>query len=66
LQVAVHESIHARGETDEGVTDCDAAHRVPGVAVRFFKVKPGKQLRALMTLVWKYRATGPASQRTVC
>jgi hypothetical protein len=66
LQILVHESLHAAGMTDEAETDCSAVHRVPGIATRFFHVKAGKHLRALMTLVWAYRATGPETQRSVC
>lgn len=52
IETLTHESILMRGETDEGITDCDAMHEMPGVAVRFFNVKAGKQLRALMASAW--------------
>lgn len=61
-----HEAIHLRGETDEGVTDCDAMHEMPGVAVRFFHVTPGKKLRALMAGAWKGYHAAPTIYRTVC
>jgi hypothetical protein len=32
----VHESVHQRGITDEGITDCTALVAMPEVAVRFF------------------------------
>ena len=66
LQALVHEAIHARGERDEGVTECDAMHETPRVAVRFFKLKPGKRLRAFMAEAWSaYDALQPQYQ-TVC
>lgn len=66
LLTLVHESIHARGSRDEGVTECDALHEMPRVAVRFFKVKPGRQLRALMAEAWaSYDGMQPEYQ-TVC
>lgn len=62
----VHESIHQRGETDEGKTECAAIHEMPAVAVRFFHVKAGKQLRTLMAAAWAaHRKTPPAFQ-AVC
>jgi hypothetical protein len=66
LLVLVHESIHARGETDEGITDCDAVREMPRVAVKFFGVKAGKQLRAVMANAWRYRGGESAAYRTVC
>lgn len=66
LLVLTHESIHARGETDEGVTDCAAVHEMPRVAVKFFKVRPGKQLRAVMANAWNYRDREVEQYRTIC
>lgn len=66
LLVLVHESIHARGEKDEGVTDCAAVHEMPRVAVKFFRVKAGKQLRDVMANAWNYRGRETAPYRTVC
>lgn len=66
LLVLTHEAIHARGEPDEGVTDCAAVHEMPRVAVRFFRVKVGKQLRAVMANAWHYRAGETAAYRSVC
>ena len=66
LLVLVHESIHARGEKEEGVTDCSAVHEMPRVAVKFFHVKAGKQLRAVMANAWHYRAGETAVYRSVC
>lgn len=66
LLVLVHESIHARGSVDEGVTDCAAVHEMPRVAVKFFHVKAGKQLRAIMDNAWNLRDREPAQYRTVC
>ena len=66
ILVLVHEAIHARGEVDEGKTDCAAVHEMPRVAVKFFHVKAGKQLRAVMAASWTYRAREPAAYRTVC
>jgi len=62
----VHEAIHDRGESNEGVTDCAAVHEMPRVAVRFFHVKAGKRLRAVMAATWTYRGTEPAVYRSVC
>jgi hypothetical protein len=66
VETLVHESIHMRGERDEGVTDCAAMHEMPRVAVRFFRVRPGRQLRALMANAWQIHAAKPAPYRTVC
>lgn len=66
LLVLVHESIHARGESDEGVTDCAAVHEMPRVAVKFFYVKAGKQLRAVMANAWNYRNREGDPYRTIC
>jgi hypothetical protein len=66
IQVLTHEAIHVRGETDEGVTDCDAMHEMPRVAVKFFHVRPGKRLRALMAAAWAWHKGGPAAYKTVC
>jgi hypothetical protein len=66
LLVLVHEAIHARGSVDEGVTDCAAVHEMPRVAVKFFGVKAGKQLRAIMANAWNFRDRSPAQYRTVC
>lgn len=66
IAILTHEAIHLRGESDEGVTECAAMHEMPRVAVRFFTVRPGKQLRALMADAWAgYRVESPA-YRTVC
>ena len=37
-----------------------------GVAVRFFGVMPGKQLRALMAQAWKSHRAAPLYFQTVC
>lgn len=66
LLVLVHESIHARGESDEGITDCAAVHEMPRVAVKYFKVKPGKYLRGVMANAWNYRYREAPPYRTVC
>lgn len=66
VETLTHESIHARGESNEGVTDCDAVHEMPRVAVLFFHVKAGKQLRALMAAVWTWRALAGPTYRSVC
>lgn len=66
LLTLVHESIHARGTRDEGLTDCAAVHEMARVAVKYFGVKAGKQLRAVMAAAWSYRDRQPAAYRTVC
>lgn len=62
----VHESVHLRGVTDEGQTECSAMHEMPRVAVKFFHVKPGKQLRALMSDAWSAHRAKPAVYQSVC
>lgn len=62
----VHESVHTRGIRDEGVTECDAMHEMPRVAVKFFHVKPGKQLRALMAEAWSAYGDAQPQYQTVC
>lgn len=66
IELLTHEAIHMRGERDEGVTDCAAVHEMPGVAVRFFGLKSGKQLRDLMSAAWAWRARLAPEYRTVC
>jgi hypothetical protein len=66
LELLTHESIHARGQANEGVTDCDAVHEMAGVAVRYFNVKTGLELRSLMTSVWQWRDKAAPMYRTVC
>lgn len=68
IEVLTHESIHLRGERDEGVTDCAAMHEMPDVAVRYFSVVPGAQLRRLMAAAWAWHRQGPATSpyRAVC
>lgn len=61
-----HEAIHLRGERDEGVTDCAAMHEMPRVAVLFFGIKPGRQLRELMADAWDYHRSQSAQYLTVC
>jgi ubiquinone/menaquinone biosynthesis C-methylase UbiE len=43
-----------------------AMHEMPGVAVRFFGVTTGKELRALMAQAWKVHRSGPLYFQTVC
>lgn len=62
----VHEAVHERGSVDEGQTECAAMHEMPRVAVKYFRVKAGKQLRALMSDAWAFHAAKPAAFRTVC
>lgn len=66
LRVLVHESIHERGVVTEGKAECSAMHEMPGVAVRFFGVTAGKQLRALMAQAWKSHRAAPLYFQTVC
>lgn len=66
VEVLTHEAIHTRGVRDEGVTDCDAMHEMPGVAVRFFHITSGKQLRALMASAWAYHREAAPPYLTVC
>lgn len=66
IEVLTHESIHMRGEHDEGVTDCAAVHEMARVAVVYFKVRAGKQLRALMAAAWAWRDELASPYRTVC
>lgn len=62
----VHEAIHQRGSVDEGATECSAMHELPGVLVRYYGVKPGKQLRALMAAAWRWHRLKPAVYQSVC
>jgi hypothetical protein len=66
IEVLTHESIHMRGESNEGITDCAAVHEMPRVAVVYFSVKPGAQLRALMAAAWSWRRELAPAYRTVC
>lgn len=66
ILVLTHESIHLRGERDEGVTDCSASHEMVAVAQRFFGFKDRVKLRALMAKVAKYRSREAPQYRTVC
>lgn len=61
-----HESVHLRGETDEGKTDCAASHEMVAVAQRFFGFKTRAAIRALMAQVAKYRTRVSSIYRTVC
>jgi hypothetical protein len=54
LVTFAHEAVHLRGQVDEGQTECEAMQYVPGVAVRFFGVKSGAQLRKLMASAWTW------------
>lgn len=62
----VHESMHVKGIINEGVAECDAMHLAPRVMVKFFHVKPGKQLRAYMAAAWEVHDTAPPEYQTVC
>lgn len=66
IDALVHEAVHLRGVTDEGQTECTAVHNVPRVAVKFFRIKPGKQLRALMSDVWGAYSGKPLAYQSVC
>lgn len=66
LLILVHESIHQRGVHDEGQTECAAIHEMPRVAVKFFHVKAGKQLRALMAAAWVSHRMKPPAYQAVC
>jgi hypothetical protein len=66
IETLTHESIHARGEADEGKTDCAAMHEMPGVAVRFFGFKKRAALRGLMAAAWRYHGRADAIYRSVC
>jgi hypothetical protein len=66
LLTLVHEAIHQRGVADEGQTECAAMHELPRVAVRFFHVKAGKQLRALMAQAWAAHRRKSAAYQSVC
>lgn len=66
IEVLTHEAVHLRGISDEGATDCEAMHQTPGVAVRFFHVLPGKNLRSLMAQTWAWHRTASAELTSVC
>ena len=62
----VHEAFHMRGAWNEGETDCDAFRAMPRVAVEFFHVRPGAQLRELMAQASDWRGREPLWYRTYC
>lgn len=62
----VHEAFHMRGEWNEGQTDCDAFHAMPRIAVEFFHVRPGAELRELMVQASDWRGREPLWYRTYC
>lgn len=64
--ILVHESIHMRGVRDEGKTECEAIHELPRTLVRYFHVKPGRQLRGLMALAWDAHYRKPDVYTSVC
>lgn len=66
LLALVHEAVHLRGVLGEGETDCAAVREMPRVAVRYFGVKAGKQLRAVMATAWAYRKQQPPEYLSVC
>jgi hypothetical protein len=67
VETLVHEAIHARQPSaSEGVVECAAMHETPRVMVKFFHVKPGKQLRAWMAAAWFVHRSEPAAYKTVC
>lgn len=65
IEVLTHESIHARGVSDEGVADCDAIRQMPNVATTFLHFTT-KTLALLMTAARAWRNTEAAAYRTVC
>ena len=66
IELLTHEAIHARGEWNQGTTDCDAVHEMPRVAVRFFHVSAGEQLQDLMAEAWAWRDKAAPMYRTFC
>lgn len=66
LRVLVHEVVHERGVVIEGEAECSAMHEMPRVAVLFFGVTPGKQLRELMARAWESHRSAPLYFQTVC
>lgn len=66
VRILVHEAIHQRGVTDEAQTECVAMHEMPRVAVKFFRIKAGRQLRALMAQAWVSHRKTPPQFQTVC
>jgi hypothetical protein len=66
VETLTHESIHARGEVDEGKTDCAAMHEMVAVSRRFFGVTSRKTLRSLMAFAWQFHARQSPPYKTVC
>lgn len=67
LRVLTHEAIHARGETDEGVTDCLALRQMAAVGIKFFGFKSrSAALRSLMAEAVRFHRLDSARYRTVC
>lgn len=66
IETLTHEAIHLRGEADEAVTDCAAMRTMGAVAVRYFHVTRGAELKKLMTAAWAYHRSGRAVYTTIC
>lgn len=66
IDTLVHESIHARGEVDEGKTDCEAYHRAPAIAARFFGIRAYVHQVQLVRNLNAARASFDEAYRTIC
>lgn len=62
----VHESIHARGQADEGRADCEAFRRVKSIAARFFGIREFVRSQNFMREVSAWRAGSDEEYRTIC
>jgi hypothetical protein len=67
LLTLVHESVHQRGITDEGVTDCTALPLVPGIATSSFQIPAtvSEQYLAPVKRQLVFRVNGKRIVRTV-
>jgi hypothetical protein len=66
IQVLAHESIHMRGERDEGVTDCAAVRAVPGFLIARWGFRAGTRAYREVLRGARDRSDMPPEYRTVC
>jgi len=67
VDVIAHESIHMRGESDEGVTECDAIRSVPDFLVKRWGFRKGSPAyRQTLYGARSFHARLPSQYRTTC
>lgn len=58
-----HESMHVRGYTNEGATDCAALAAMPSVLRVHFKIRKAATVKTVMAAAWrKHKLSGPVYQ----